>query len=59
MELEDKNRIQQLLNSEAVNYLETSERLIIKNALEKDEISHTEYENLEKIFRKYDRYLRN
>ena len=59
MELEDKNRIQQLLNSEAVNYLETSERLIIKNVLEKDEISHTEYENLEKIFRKYDRYLRN
>ncbi len=59
MELEDKNRIQQLLNSEAVNYLETSERLIIKNALEKDEISRTEYENLEKIFRKYNRYLRN
>jgi len=59
MELEDKNRIQQLLNSEAVNYLETSERLIIKNALEKDEISPTEYKNLEKIFRKYDRYLRN
>ena len=59
MELEDKNRIQHLLNSEAVNYLETSERLIIKNALEKDEISRTEYENLEKIFRKYERYLRN
>ena len=59
MELEDKNKIQQLLNSEAVNYLETSERLIIKNALEKDEMTHTEYENLEKIFRKYDKYLRN
>ena len=59
MELEDKNRIQQLLNSEAVNYLETSERLIIKSAMEKDEISRTEYENLEKIFRKYVRYLRN
>ena len=59
MELEDENKIQQLLNSDAVNYLETSERLIIKNALEKDEITHTEYENLEKIFRKYDKYLRN
>ena len=59
MELEDKNKIQQLLNSEAVNYLETSERLIIKNMLEKDQISHTEYENLEKIFRKYGKYLRN
>jgi len=59
MELEDKNRIQQLLNSEAVNYLETSERLIIKNALEKNEVSYTEYEHLEKIFRKYGKYLRN
>ncbi len=59
MELEDKNRIQQLLNSEAVNYLETSERLIINNALEKNEVSYTEYENLEKIFRKYGKYLRN
>ena len=59
MRLDAKNKVQQLLNSEAANYLETSERLIIKNALEKDEISHTEYENLEKIFRKYDRYLRN
>ena len=59
MDYGNKNRIQQLLNSEAVNYLETSERLIIKNMLEKDQISHTEYENLEKIFRKYDKYLRN
>lgn len=59
MRLDAKNKVQQLLNSEAVNYLETSERLIIKNMLEKDQISHTEYENLEKIFRKYDKYLRN
>ena len=59
MELEDKNKIQQLLNSEVVNYLETSERLIIKNMLEKDQISHTEYQNLEKIFRKYEKYLKN
>ena len=59
MRSDAKNKVQQLLNSEAVNYLETSERLIIKNMLEKDQISHTEYENLEKIFRKYDKYLRN
>ena len=59
MRLDAKNKVQQLLNSEAINYLETSERLIIKNMLEKDQISHTEYENLEKIFRKYDKYLRN
>ena len=59
MNLDDKNRIQQLLNSEVVNYLETSERLIIKNMLEKNTLSQIEYEHLEKIFRKYGKYIRN
>tara|TARA_B100000029_G_C17213832_1_gene829115 strand:+ start:525 stop:704 length:180 start_codon:yes stop_codon:yes gene_type:complete len=54
-----KNKIQKLLNSDAVNYLETSERLIIKNILEKNTISHMEIENLEKIFKKYDKYTKN
>ena len=31
----NKEKINQLLNSEAVNYLETSERLVLKNILEK------------------------
>ena len=59
MDSNTENRIQELLNSEAINYLETSERLIIKNTLEKNTISQIEYHNLEKIFRKYDKYLRN
>ena len=59
MTSEIKNKIRQLLNSEVINYLETSERLILKNIVERDAISQIEYDNLEKIFRKYDKYLRN
>tara|TARA_B100000029_G_scaffold469735_1_gene507887 strand:- start:84 stop:263 length:180 start_codon:yes stop_codon:yes gene_type:complete len=59
MDSETKKIIQQLLNSEAVNYLETSERLLIKNILEKSTISQIELDNLEKIFRKYEKYLKN
>ena len=59
MDATTKNKIQKLLNSDAVNYLETSERLIIKNILEKNTISHMEIENLEKIFKKYDKYTKN
>ncbi len=54
-----ENKIQQLLNSEVVNYLETSERLILKNSLERDAISQMERDTLEKIFRKYGKYLKN
>jgi len=54
-----QNRIQELLDSDAVNYLETSERLIIKNMLEKNTISQMEIDNLEKILKKYDKYIKN
>ena len=57
MTFEIKNKIQKLLNSEAINYLETSERLIFKNILERDAISQMEHDNLERIFRKYAKYL--
>ena len=59
MTFEIKNKIQKLLNSEAINYLETSERLIFKNILERDAISQMERDNLERIFRKYAKYLKN
>ena len=59
MTFEIKNKIQKLLNSEAINYLETSERLIFKNILERDAISQMEHDNLEMIFRKYAKYLKN
>ena len=56
---EIENKIQQLLDSEAINYLETSERLILKNILEKENVSQSESHNLERIFRKYGRFFRN
>ena len=59
MTFEIKNKIQKLLNSEAINYLETSERLIFKNILERDAISQMERDNVETIFRKYAKYLKN
>ncbi len=59
MTSEIENKIQQLLNSEAINYLETSERLIFKNILERDTISQMERDNVETIFRKYRKYLKN
>ena len=54
-----KNKIQQLLDSEVINYPETSERLILKNILEKENISQSESQSLERIFRKYERFFRN
>tara|TARA_Y100000996_G_C22470667_1_gene621971 strand:+ start:761 stop:940 length:180 start_codon:yes stop_codon:yes gene_type:complete len=59
MDFKSKNRIHELLNSDAVNYLETSERLLIKNSLEKNIISQIELNNLEKILKKYAKYLKN
>ena len=59
MDYGNKNRIQQLLNSEAINYLETSERLILKNVLEKEIISELELENLDRIFTKYAKFIKN
>ena len=59
MTYDEKHKIQKLLNSDAINYLETSERLIFKNILERDAISQMERDNLERIFRKYAKYLKN
>tara|TARA_B110000014_G_scaffold54768_1_gene36937 strand:- start:30 stop:215 length:186 start_codon:yes stop_codon:yes gene_type:complete len=52
-------KIDLLLNSEAINYLETSERLIIKNVLNNEIVSELEYENLGKIIEKYKKFIKN
>tara|TARA_B100000029_G_scaffold347624_1_gene339956 strand:- start:408 stop:584 length:177 start_codon:yes stop_codon:yes gene_type:complete len=57
--ISDDEKIKQLLKSDAINYLETSERLILKNILEKNTITEIEVKNLEKIYRKYAKYIKN
>ena len=52
-------KIDLLLNSEAINYLETSERLIIKNVLNNEIVSELENENLGKIIEKYKKFIKN
>ena len=59
MSINSKEKINKILQSDAVNYLETSERLILKNILEKDEISELEVNNLEKILQKYKKFIKN
>ena len=59
MSINSKEKIKKILQSDAVNYLETSERLILKNILEKDEISELEVNNLEKILQKYKKFIKN
>jgi len=54
-----KEKIDEILRSEASNYLETSERLILKNILEKDTISNIDASNLDKIFQKYKKFIKN
>lgn len=54
-----KEKINQLLESEAINYLETSERLIVKNALEKETHSELELQNIAKIIIKYGKFIKN
>ena len=54
-----KEKIDEILRSEASNYLETSERLILKNILEKDTISNIDTSNLDKIFQKYKKFIKN
>lgn len=56
---ETKEKIYELLNSDIVNYLETSERLVFKNALEKNLITDSEDMKLRKIIKKYDRFAKN
>jgi hypothetical protein len=53
------DKINQLLNSETLNYLETSERLILKNILQKEDVLEIDIENLDKIFTKYGKFLKN
>tara|TARA_B100001175_G_C18993970_1_gene395671 strand:- start:89 stop:274 length:186 start_codon:yes stop_codon:yes gene_type:complete len=52
-------KINKILQSDAINYLETSERLILKNMLEKESISELEVANLDKIFQKYKKFIKN
>tara|TARA_B100001559_G_scaffold188175_1_gene157453 strand:- start:230 stop:409 length:180 start_codon:yes stop_codon:yes gene_type:complete len=54
-----KEKIDKILRSDASNYLETSERLILKNILEKDTISELDSNNLGKIFQKYKKFIKN
>ena len=59
MTIDSKEKIREILQSDASNYLETSERLILKNILEKDTISELEINNLDKIYEKYRKFIKN
>ena len=59
MIINPKEKIDEILNSDASNYLETSERLVLKNILEKDTISELDGDNLDKIFQKYKKFIKN
>ena len=59
MSINSKEKINKILQSDAINYLETSERLILKNILEKESISELEFVNLEKIMEKYEKFIKN
>ena len=52
-------KIDLLLNSDAINYLETSERLVVKNVLDKEIISELELEKLSRIIAKYKKFIKN
>ncbi len=52
-------KINQLLHSDAVNYLETSERLILNNILHTEVLSQLETENLYKIIEKYKKFIKD
>ena len=53
-----REKIYQLLHSNVIDYLETSERLILKNILDKKIISELENENLGKIVEKYKKFIK-
>ena len=59
MSADTKEKINKILQSDAINYLETSERLILKNILEKESISELEIMNLDKIIEKYEKFIKN
>ena len=48
-----------MLNSDVMNYLETSEKLVLKNLLDKEEISELQSKNLSKIIEKYGKFIKN
>jgi hypothetical protein len=54
-----KEKIDRILQSDAINYLETSERLIFKNVLEKQTITELDIINLDKILQKYKKFIKN
>tara|TARA_B110000014_G_C19950527_1_gene491841 strand:- start:206 stop:385 length:180 start_codon:yes stop_codon:yes gene_type:complete len=56
---EIKEKINLLLNSDAINYLETSERLTLKNGLETEIISELMSKKLYEIFQKYGKFIKN
>ena len=59
MTIDSKEKIREILQSDVSNYLETSERLILKNILEKDTISELEINNLDKIYEKSREFIKN
>ncbi len=59
MTIDSKEKIHEILQSDALNYLESSERLVLKNILEKDTISELEINNLDKIYEKYRKFIKN
>ena len=59
MSVDTKEKINKILQSDAINYLETSERLILKNILEKKDVSELEVTNLDKIMEKYEKFIKN
>ncbi|MDA1124386.1 MAG: hypothetical protein O3C04_01910 [Crenarchaeota archaeon] len=59
MVVEYKEKINKILQSEAINYLETSERLVLRNILEKEIISELEAVSLDKILQKYEKFIKN
>ena len=59
MSVDTRKKINKILQSDAINYLETSERLILKNILEKESISELEAVNLDKIIQKYKKFIKN
>jgi hypothetical protein len=59
MSINPNEKINQILRSDVLNYLETSERLILKNILEKEIISELDAVNLDKILQKYKKFIKN
>jgi hypothetical protein len=59
LDKEIKEKIHLLLNSDVINYLETSERLVVKNAIDKKILSKTDDESLVEILEKYKKFIKN